>query len=55
MNVRKQQFKSFEILAEETSFQIEFYFQFWRLLLLAQKSPKFNNVNDAKGLQILFH
>ena len=39
MNVRKQQFKSFEISAEEISFQImSFCFQFWMLLLLALKS-----------------
>ena len=39
MNVRKQQFKSFEMSAEETSFQIiSFRFQFWMLLLLTLKS-----------------
>ena len=39
MNVRKKQFKSFEILGEEISFQIiSFYFKFWMLLLLALKS-----------------
>ena len=39
MNVRKKQFKSFEISGEEISFQImSFCFQFWMLLLLALKS-----------------
>ena len=28
MNVRKKQFKSFEISGEEISFQMRFYFQF---------------------------
>ena len=50
MNVRKKQFKSFEILREEISFQImSFYFQFWKLLLLALKSIN-EGLNDAKGL-----
>ena len=56
MNVRKRQFKSFEILAEEASFPImSFWFQFWRFLMLVLKTPKCNNVNDAKDLQILYH
>ena len=39
MNVRKKQFKSFEILAEEISFQIiSFCFQFWMFLLLPLKN-----------------
>ena len=39
MNVRKKQFKSFEISAEKISFQImSSCFQFWILLLLALKS-----------------
>ena len=50
MNVRKKQFKSFEISGEEISFQImSFYFQFWKLLLLALKSIN-EGLNDAKGL-----
>ena len=39
MNLRQQQFKSFEISAEEIPFHImSFCFQFWMLLLLTLKS-----------------
>ena len=58
MNVRKQQFKRFEISVEKISFNImSFCFQFWMLLLLALKRyyPKCNNVNDAKVLQFFCH
>ena len=39
MNVREEQFKSFEISGEEMSFRIvSSYFKFWMLLLLVLKS-----------------
>ena len=59
MNVRKKQFESFEISADEIGIISDYEF-----LLLIQNPftvgaeeyyPRYSNVNDAKGLQILYH
>ena len=59
MNVRKKQFKSFEISAEETG--IISYYKFLLSILNAftagteEYYPRCRDVYDPKGLQILYH
>ena len=57
MNVRKQQFKNFEISTRDIISDYEFLFSILNVFTVGTEEcyPKCYHVNDVKGLQILYH